>query len=166
MDRAKRADPLTEVDIVQNPALGALLLWSFGASFQNTVARNPVGFLPLFLILPLVIHKPTLEIISRTNKSSGLGKFCEKLGQKREELLAVHTRALVLRDLTLNSIGFGVRANLLKVDYSLGSVTSLDANPPAPTGRIRPLVNGSKKIGIWFQPHSEVEIFKALQVAA
>jgi hypothetical protein len=55
--------------------------------------------LPLaFLVLPLVLHRPTLEMINSTRKASGLALFAAKLGEERENLLAVHERALARGD--------------------------------------------------------------------
>jgi hypothetical protein len=77
---------LSPVALVQNPAFGSLLLWSFGRAFQ----AEKIGALPpmtaFFLVLPLVLHGPTLRIIRSTNQSSGLAKFVSKLGEERERL--------------------------------------------------------------------------------
>src|SRR5262249_8795438 len=59
---------LSELEIVQNPALGAYAIWRFGLSFQTEEGRPPS--LPLaFLVLPLVLHRPTLEVIIFNSQS-------------------------------------------------------------------------------------------------
>ena len=108
---------LTELEIVQNPALGAYALWRFGVGYQTEDGRPPP--LPLaFLVLPLLLHQPTLKMIASTQKASGLTLFAAKLGQERENLLAVHERALALRRLSLQSIAMGVDHRLLTLDYN------------------------------------------------
>jgi hypothetical protein len=87
---------LTELEIVQNPALGAYVLWRFGVGFQSEDGR-PAALPLAFLVLPLLLHQPTLKMIKSTQKASGLALFAAKLGQERENLLAVHERALALR---------------------------------------------------------------------
>ena len=109
------ADELSELQAVQNPALGAFLLWHFGDSYQAEIPRNwPMPF--AFLLLPIIFHAPTLSVVSSTYKSSGLALFAAKLGERQEELLAIHERAFVLRSLSLESIGIGTQTGLLSVD--------------------------------------------------
>jgi hypothetical protein len=149
---APGTSPLNEFEIVQNPALGAYAIWRFGLGFQSEEGRPAT--LPLaFLVLPLVLHRPTLEMINSTRKASGLALFAAKLGEERENLLAVHERALTLRRLTLQSIAMGVGGRLLTLDYVAATVR---ANTPEPTIR-KPVLperikgfSGAEKVGYWF----------------
>ena len=92
------AEPLSELEIIQNPALGAYTIWQFGLGFQGDDERPP-AFLLAFLVLPLLLYEPTLQVIGSTRKTSGIALFSAKLGEERENLLAVHDRALALRRL-------------------------------------------------------------------
>ena len=157
---------LSEVNRVQNPAFGATLLWVFGRSYQSTVAAEPSHFLLTFLVLSLCFHRPTLNIVNGTRAQSGLGKFCEKLGEKREELLAVHERCLELRDVTLSSVSFGERHGLLSVNYGNARLLAIDVKPPRFPERIRDHVKGAEKLGIWFSSLKPPEVFYALRVEA
>ena len=112
-----RSVELSPIAQVQNPAFGALLGWRFVRGFQSEKPGELPVFHLLFLLLPVVLHRPTLEVIRSTNQSSGLARFVGKLGEERERLLAVHERALALRSLTLESIATGVAARLLWIDY-------------------------------------------------
>jgi hypothetical protein len=150
-DRTRR--PLNELQIVQNPALGAYAVWQFGLAFQAEEGRPPV--LPLtFLVLPLVLHRPTLDIIGSTRKASGLALFAAKLGEERENLLALHDRALVLRALSLRSIGFAVNAGLITVNYAEATLRSNEADPKAKKvnlpERIKGFSGAADKLGYWF----------------
>lgn len=155
---------LTEIEIVQNPAFGALLLWKYGREYQDTLDRYPSNLLLYFLVLPVCLHWQTLDIANRTQAGSGLGKFCEKLGKNREEFLALHSRCLTLREMTFASIGFGVRARLFSVDYSLATLRALDTQAPRIVPRIKPHTKGAEKLGIWFRGLGLGNIFKALGV--
>src|SRR5262249_1383439 len=108
---------LSESEIVQNAALGAYVLWRFGIGVQREDAR-PAPLVLSFLVLPLLLHQPTLRMITSTQKASGLTLFAAKLGQQREDLLAVHERAHALRRLSLQSIAMGVNNRLLTLDYN------------------------------------------------
>lgn len=157
---------LSEIDVVQNPAFGALLLWNFGISYQDSHTKASGGFLTYFLVLPICLHKPTLDIVNSTYASSGLGKFCQKVGANREELLAVHNRCLKLRELSLNSISFGVRAGLFSVAYSAGAIRANETTQPGPAERTKDHVKGATKLGAWFRELDEVQVFRTLKVEA
>ena len=83
---APRRSTLNEVEVVRNPASGAYIIWRFGLGFQEEEGTQPT--LPhAFFVLPLVLHRPTLETISSTRKASGLALFAAKLGERRKNLL-------------------------------------------------------------------------------
>jgi hypothetical protein len=155
---------MSPVALVQNPAFGSLLLWSFGRGYQ----AEKIGDLPpmtsFFLILPLVLHGPTLRVLRSTNQSSGLSKFTSKLMEERERLLAVHNRAFAMRELTLESIAAGIASKLLKVDYETGAVRSNDAKPTTTPERLKYHVAGAQKLGRWFARLPLGQVFLLLRV--
>lgn len=154
----------SEVDIIHNPALGAYLLWRVGAEYEETQGES-IPFLLCFLVLPLLLHRPTLEVINSTNKPSGLTLFASKLGEGSESLLAIHSRALVLRDLTLKSMTMGVRSRMLIVNYGAATVYSLDLDsPPTIPERIKPMTRGAERIGAWFSKLPIGQIASLLRV--
>lgn len=159
------AEPhMSPVALVQNPAFGSLLLWNFGRGYQ----AEEIGDLPIltsfFLTLPLVLHGPTMRVIRSTNQSSGLAKFVAKLSEQREQLFAVHDRALAMRSLTLESFGAGISAKLLKVDYDRGVVHANEAKPPPPPERLKHHVASAEKVGRWFARLPANQVFSLLQV--
>ena len=159
------AEPdMSPVALVQNPAFGSLLLWSFGRGYQSV----DVGGLPVvtsfFLTLPLVLHGPTMRIIKSTNQSSGLAKFVAKLGEERERLFAVHDRALAMRGLTLDSLAAGISAKLLKVDYDTATVRSNEMKSPVVPERLKYHVASAEKVGRWFARLPPNQVFSLLQV--
>jgi hypothetical protein len=164
MDRQRA---LSEPAIVQNPALGAYALWKFGLAYQAREGNQVI--LPLtFLVLPLVLHLPTLELVIGTNKASGLALFAGKLGEKREDLLAVHERALALRNLTLESIVFGEQAKLLTIDVRqatmrANALTEGTKAPPLPE-RIKWLGPSCERLGYWFAGLTDHQVSRTLNV--
>jgi hypothetical protein len=164
---APDAQPLNELEIIQNSALGAYAIWQFALAFQEENGRAAV--LPLaFLVLPLLLHRPTLQVIGSTRKASGLALFAAKLGEQRENLLAVHERALTLRKLTLQSIAMGVRARLLTVNYSEATVRANAPEPstrnPALPERIRGFTGAAQKVGYWFSKVDLYQVASTLKV--
>ena len=158
---------LNELEIVQNPALGAFALWQFGLAHQEEAGLSSP--LPLaFLVLPLLLHKPTLETISSTRKASGLALFAGKLADQREDLFAVHERALLLRSLTLQSLGVGLTARLLKIDYASAGLRGYPLEPgsksPTLPERLRPFTGAAEKLGYWFYKTGLSQVAAAMRV--
>jgi Family of unknown function (DUF6521) len=167
MARPPSRRSLTEVNLVQNPALGAYALWQFGLGYQShggELAKLPAAF----LVLPIVLHRPSLEFVSSTQKGSGLALFAAKLAEREENLLAVHTRSLALRHLTLRSLGFAINTGIATLNYE---DATLRANTPAPKSkkpqlpeRLRALSNGAEKLGYWFAKMSLPQTASTLRV--
>jgi hypothetical protein len=162
-----RGARLTEAAIVQNEALGAYAIWRFGLGFQEREGHAVT--LPLaFLLLPLVLHAPTLAMVLRTRKVSGLHLFAGKLGEQREDLLAVHGRALELRQLTLGSLMVAEQSRLVQIEPSSATVRAFSPHhelmAPALPERIRRIAPASEKIGYWFAGLSDQQVAHTLKV--
>jgi len=158
---------LSEAAIVQNESLGAYALWRFGLGFQERDGHAVA--LPLaFLLLPLVLHAPTLAVVLSTQKASGLHLFAGKLGEQREDLLAVHGRVLTLRQLTLRSLMVAEQSRLIRIEPADATVRAFspDAILQGPTlpERIRRIAPASERIGYWFAGLSDQEVAHTLKV--
>lgn len=142
-----------DLALVQNPALGAYALWRFGLGFQAD-DETPASIALTFLVLPIVLHRDSLDHVMSTQRSSGLALFAAKLGKQSEDLLAIHERARILRTLTLQSIGMGLGSRLLTVNYDHATVraneTNLRPKRPAVPERLKDIGNGAEKLGEWF----------------
>jgi Family of unknown function (DUF6521) len=158
---------LTELEVIQNPALGAFAIWKFGLGFQTDDGR-PAAMPLLFLVLPLLLHKQTVQVIESTRRASGLTLFAAKLGEERENLLAVHERALILRKLTLQSLELGIRGGLLTLDYVAATVraNTLLAQSAKVTlpERLKSLPTSADKVGYWFSKAGINQIATTLRV--
>lgn len=76
MARFATGQSLSELEVVQNPALGAYSIWQFGLGFQSE-SGDPAKLPVLFLVLPLLLHQPTLAVISST-KEIGADLVCSQ----------------------------------------------------------------------------------------
>ena len=159
--------PLTEPEVIQNPALGAYAIWQFALGHQTDDGRPPT-FPLAFLVLPLVLHRRTLDVIGSTRKTSGLALFAAKLGEEHENLVAVHERALLLRALTLQSIAMGASARLLTVDYVGATIRANALEPkvkkPILPERTKDIAPAAEKLGYWFSKVSLLQVATALRV--
>lgn len=158
---------LSEAAIVQNEALGAFALWKFALAFQDRDGYPP-SFPLAFLVLPLILHAPTLAVILSTQKASGLHLFAGKLGEKRENLLAVHDRAAALRKLTLASLVMGEQSGLLRIDPSAAKIWANGlyegTRPPTLPERIRHIGPACERLGQWFAAFSDQQVAHTLRV--
>lgn len=167
MTEVGRPVRLSEAAIVQNEALGAYVLWKFGLGFQERAGQ--AATLPLaFLVLPLILHAPTLEIVLSTYKASGLHLFVGKLGAQREDLIAVHGRALSLRQLSLESLMRAEQSGLIRIDPKTATMWAVgpydDQAAPSLPERIRRVAPASEKIGYWFASLSDQQVANTLRV--
>lgn len=124
-------------------------MWRFALGYQEKALSEPPALPILFVVLPMCLHTSTLGHILSTRKSSGLGLFVAKIGEVREDLLAIHERAIALRELSLDSIGMGVRCEWLTLNYSSAEVRANDVRPPTVPERIKPMWDGAEKLGYW-----------------
>lgn len=162
-----RAPRLSEAAIVQNEALGAYAIWRFGLGYQERDGQAVA--LPLaFLLLPLVLHAPTLAVVLGTQKASGLHLFAGKLGEQREDLLAVHGRALTLRQLTLGSLMVAEQSRLVRIEPRTATVRAFSPHhqlqAPALPERIRRIAPACERIGFWFAGLSDQQVAHTLKV--
>lgn len=155
---------ISPIEAVQNSALGALLLWQFARAYQEHSGGSAPIFHLAFLVLPLTLHRSTIEKISGTYPSSGLGKFVEKFGKEREELLAIHDRTRAMRTLTLEALATGIATGLLEIDYESAVFRSLLVKLRHPSQRIKLMSAGATKLGQWMSRVPPQTIFSLLQV--
>jgi Family of unknown function (DUF6521) len=155
---------------VQNPALGAFLQWRYATGYFE--ARGDAQGSPLvlaFLVLPLLLHEETLELIAGTNKPSGLRGFAGKFGSSRfrksDVLLGLHERTRAMRPLSLTSLRMGIAYRLVSIDKQRNLLPLSRTSPRTlvPTS-VRSLVKNAEKLGAWSAELTLFEIASILKV--
>ena len=159
---------LTELDIVQNPAIGAYLIWQFGLGYQESGA-DAVAVPLAFLVLPMLLHRPTFDEVASTRKASGLSLFAAKFDKEREILMGIHGRALQLRPLSLQSIGIATTSKLVRVEYEAAALHGypldlLFVRKPSLPERLRGFASAADKLGHWFSKLGLPQIASTLRV--
>lgn len=158
-----------EAQNVQNAALGAAVLWRFCCGYSDAHPSSEPPRLPLlFLVLPIVLHQATAELLRRTRVSSGLRAFAAKFGDvavsKQDLLLQIHERALRWRPLTLQSVELAAAGRLLQL---------MDAGEVVPLSRtkarglpdeVKQLLVDAEKLGVWCGQLTLHEITTTLKV--
>jgi len=159
-------------ELVQNHALGAFLQWRFATGYS--AATDDAAGVPaaqVFLVLPILFHEPTFEILASTNRPTGLRGFAAKFGSSKERasdlLLSIHDRVDRTRELSLTSLRMGMAFRLLTVDRPTGTVLSLTHSEPRAfvPEAIRPLSRNAEKLGEWCSRLTGFEISSILKVS-
>jgi len=157
---------LNEAQLVQNTALGAVLIWLFVRAY-NGAAPRPCPLPLCFTVLPILFYHATRKEAESTSPSSPLSKFVEKFEIKREELLAVHDRMLALRPLTLRSIQLACSRGLIAIaveDAAVLAARSASLTDRHKPERLRAMLRAAEKLGIWYAPHTLSNISSSLRV--
>ena len=158
-----------EAQNIQNPALGAAALWRFCCGY---VDAHPVGDSPrlplLFLVLPIVLHLATSELLRRTRPSSGLRAFAAKFGDsqvsKQDLLLQIHERAVRWRSLSVQSIELAAAGHLIQVSEG-GEVIPLSRTKARSLpDEVKQLLTDAEKLGAWCGQLTLHEVTTTLKV--
>ncbi|WP_312501049.1 three component ABC system middle component [Lacrimispora sp.] len=155
-----------EIYYVQNPSLGAAILWRFVCGYYKE-NMEPVPFPLLFIILPLIFRKDLCEVITSTQKRSGLSKVSEKLfsGKNNDRLYFVHTAAEEEKDLTLVSLRIALASHLLAIDKETAMVLPLvTTNTKNISESTKKSLNAAEKLGNWCSQITLHEICTILKV--
>lgn len=158
-----------EAQNVQNPALGAALVWRFCCGYVETHRISAPPPLPLlFLVLPIVLHQATSEFLKRTYKSSGLRTFAAKFGDssvsKQDLLIQIHDRSIRWRKLSLQSIELAAAASLLKITENGDVIPLSRTKARGLSDEVKHLMELAEKLGAWFGELTVHEIITTLKV--
>ena len=156
-----------EVMYVQNPAIGAALLWRFVCGYYASDNR-PVPFPVLFVVLPIIFRQDLCTVIRSTQKASGLSKVSEKLFKNKENdsIHFVNNTAIKMRELTLEAFNIAVESNLLSLIAENATVFPLITSESKYTakGDGKNMINAAEKLGVWCSELTLLEVTKWLKV--
>lgn len=155
-----------EVSNVQNPSIGAAVLWRFVCGYYGKEKR-PVPFPLLFIVLPIIFRQDLCDVINSTQKGSGLTKVSEKLfkTRKNDRLYFVHQTAELQKKLTLESINIGIIAHLITLDMETAFIYPLtETGKKGVSISTKNLLSAADKLGFWCAGLTLLEISKALKV--
>ena len=149
---------------VQNPAIGAMILWRFICGYK---AKNsaPTPFPLFFYVLPIILRNDLCVTIKGTQK--GLSKVSEKLFKEKrnDELYSINDSAIALRNLSLKSFNIGTSSNLFRMDFKTAMVYALvDTKKTGLSPSIQMLLDSAEKLGKWCSELTLIEICEWLKV--
>lgn len=158
-----------EAWITQNPALGAAIIWRCACGYQ--AIHKTRGALPLpvaFTVVPLILTRGLFEVLSHTNKDSGLRKFSEKFSgtkdAKQDLLLSLHDRCLRWRDISWASLRQAFAGRLLTLTGEGVLVPLTETAPRGVPPKAAALLKNAEKLGGWYGGLSMHEISTLLKI--
>jgi hypothetical protein len=140
---------LDEVQAMQNPALGATLLWRFSCGYSPASSAKGTPLPLVFIVLPLAFHARSLEEVAATQTLSGLRKFHEKFSDRGDLVLAIQPRMLALRDLSLRSLSIGLHTGLYSLAISEAMLWPRSYAHAPDEGASGSLLKSVEKLGVW-----------------
>jgi len=156
-----------DVYLVQNPAIGAAILWRFVCGYYDSdIDGKQVPFLLLFIVLPIIFREDLRDAIDSTRESSRLHKFSENLFKKnRADLLfSIHDSVDQYKEITLLAINIAVGAGLISISSKTALVTPIQTVIRKTPKTSEPLLKLSKKLGVLCSTLSLYEISTLLKV--
>lgn len=160
-----------EVWDMQNPALGAALLWRFVMAHKEGAPPGVDCALPLaFLVLPVVLHEESAELLRGTQRRSGLrvfaGKFRATPGVGVDALMGLQRRAVDMRAVSMSALQLAMSAALLRceLDTATVRVARVRAMPTGWPTEVRRLGGLAEKFGRWCGELSLYEVASTLLI--
>ena len=157
---------LSEVQAMQNPALGAALIWRFACGYAPQNEAHAGLPLPLsFVVLPVILHERTRKQVSSTRLSSGARKFEEKFRERGDLLFALNQRAIAMRPLSLRSLRHALASGLVTLIADRGTLWPRSyTKPPVDATSVTELLGAAEKLGSWCRSLSVYEVAGILRV--
>ncbi|WAH60796.1 DUF6521 family protein [Pseudomonas silvicola] len=156
---------LDEIYLMQNPALGATLIWRFTEGF----APRGQGMLPsmplLFIVLPILYHEQLRDAANTTLPSSGLRVFAGKFKAQQEVLYGIQSRMLKLKSVSLASISIGIQCGIISLNTGTAEVESLRRKAPSEVeDKIKTMLRSAEKLGQWCKTLTLQEVQAILRI--
>lgn len=156
---------LNEVHAMQNPALGAALIWRFVCGYSPETSPNGTPLPLAFVVLPLAFHAKSLEEVAGTQASSGLRKFEEKFSDRGDVLFSIHPRMLLMRELSLRSLRIAIHSGLLTLVPKEAVLWPRSRSAaPAEAKAVSDLLKSTEKLGAWCRNVTLFEVGGLLKV--
>lgn len=153
--------------ILRNPALGAVLLWEFSAAYvSKSPEATPPTLADLMLVLPMILHGPTVKKIKRMVPSTGLSRA---ILDEPEILANLQSRLESLASSSLDALAVANAAALLERSDGGGMPTfspraSLPPRLESQSPRARDMRAACRRLGIWFGSDGLVRTCAQLRV--
>jgi hypothetical protein len=141
---------LNEFDVVQNPALGSILIWSFVTEYYKTKDEQEGPTLPhIMMILPLLFNQHFVNSVYTKNRKGGL---YNALNHDKSLFTGVQTRMESMSGLTLRSMHICFSAKIITPEKNGFELLPIRTKIPdyKHNESIHRMITASKRLGYWF----------------
>lgn len=157
-----------EYENVQNPMLGAYLLWNFVLGyFAGENEYCPME--ELFIVLPMTMKADIANQIMSTQKKSGMRLMSEKFTQKtilKNDLISnLHNDMQSMKELTAKSLAEAVKAGLISIDVESNAIFPLELRKHnKEPDSILKMARNAEKLGMWCAEMDLLQVEEILKV--
>lgn len=156
-----------EFEIIQNNILGAHLLFEFCKSYYKSENNRYPKLYILFLVLPILYNKETVELIFQRKFKHG--SFMKSLDEKGNLFFDIQYRMEELAPKTLKSLNIAFASGILQYSPLNNSIIF---NPESKLSYQLKLLNkdyqnkilAAKRLGFWFSSLKNEELIMYLNV--
>ncbi len=149
---------LREVEVVQNPALGAIAIFQFSRAYYESSDQVHGPPLPTTLmLLPIILHEGSSRALHKMQRRSGLSKA---LSDYPELTVGLQKRMMAMQDLSLTSLQLALAAGLVALDKDhpwprfTPVLRSLPDELAPVTSDTKVIVAAALRLGWWFSGES------------
>jgi len=157
-----------ETRLAQNAGLGAVVLWQFAESYMKaTENESAPSLFKALLVVPLCVHKPTVEAVWRMQFKSGIVKA---LSDHPEIPVGLNARVESMLFLSFRSLSLACGVGLLKAERAQpvprywSRRRTLPPDFSTESADVKSILGASRRMGRWFAEVEEVALFQLLMV--
>lgn len=139
-----------EREVSQNLVLASWALWGATLQYDKELkSERGVPFTHIFVVLPLVFHQQSANIIQ--GKTMTEGSFYRSIAENRTLMVGLQQRLQSYSNITLKALNLSFASKLLLMDedtfeISPGRKTLPDGTPQQ---EVNTIIKASKRIGYW-----------------
>jgi hypothetical protein len=160
-----------ELDNLNNPALGAIILWRFVAGYETgSGIKAGTPFPLLFIVIPMILQPEILDLIKSTYRPSGLRMFSSKFSEpsvsKNDIVYSIQPRAREMENLSRESLKLAIATNLVSIDPGTSLLFPVSVAPTSSniSKEIDEMLKQAYKLGFWCSQVTLHEISIILKV--
>jgi hypothetical protein len=153
----------SEAELVQNPAICALVICTFVTEFYGQSKKLKGPAFPFVLpILPMVIHKETVEALARRRYIGGLHLA---LAENKTLIVDLQERMEISTELTLSSLNICFASGLIGYDQERGQlIPKKRIGFQTESEEVREMINTANRLGYWFSTINAEQLCSMLRI--
>ena len=158
----------SEYDNVQNPMLGAYLLWNFVLGyFSEKNEYAPIE--ELFIVLPMIMRSDIADQVKSTNKVSGMRAMSDKFMKadilKNDIISNLHKDIQSMKDISAMALAEAIKAGLVYVDVENSTIFPLELRKHNKESvNVLQMGKNAEKLGQWCAGMDLIQIEEILKV--